>query len=73
MKKQEIQEQVSRLMDEFSRQQDELKARYETKWYLADTSKEHTAINEWHEAETAKLTTWYANKLSYWLSQPIEA
>ena len=73
MKRQEIQENVGKIMDEYNKRLDELSERYEAKWYLAETAKEHLAINEWHDKETAKLTTWYANKLGYWLSQPIEA
>ena len=72
MKRQVVQERVSALIKEYERLQAELQERYEAKWYLADTAKEHLAINEWHDAESAKLNTWYGKKLAIWLAEPIE-
>lgn len=69
MRLEEIRTQIDALIKEYDKQMAELNARYEAKWYLAETAKEHLAINEWHDAETAKLNTWYGRKLSYFLEQ----
>lgn len=72
MKRAIAQEHISALIKEYEQEQAKIIDRYEAKWRLAETAKEHLAINEWHDAELAKLNTWYGKKLAHWLSEPLE-
>lgn len=72
MKREELKAQIASLIAEYDGRQENIQATYEAKWSLAETAKEHLAINEWHDTEMAKLNRWYWQKSAFWLVEPIE-
>ena len=59
----EKQARVTALITEFENQLDEIKCRYNSKYYLADTHKEILAIQEWHKEKLSELNEWYGRKM----------